>query len=148
MTDKWRKQVDELFEAAEQGRVADVRRLLRDGVHVDARDQWRRTPMMLAAVARHFPVVRTLLAQRADPNARDAMTWTVTTYAAYRPSPRFPVKHTQWSTLGPSPSILDALVDAGGTVSLREAVILGDVALAESLCEDGADPSGDARWFY
>jgi ankyrin repeat protein len=44
--------------------------------------------------------------------------------------------------------ILDALIDAGGTLGLREAVILGDLALTESLCEEGADPSGDARWFY
>lgn len=148
MTDKWRRLVDELFEAAEQGRDADVRQLLRDGVHVDARDRWRRTPLMLAAVCRHLPVVRTLLAHGADPNARDAMTWTAMTYAAYRPSPRFPVHHPRWSAIGPSPPVLDALVDAGGTVRLREAVILGDVALTESLCEDGADPGGDARWFY
>src|SRR5205814_2272573 len=126
---QFRKLADELFEAAEQGLGEDVRRLLRDGVHVDTRDQWRRTPLMLAAVGRHLPVVRTLLAQGADPNARDSMTWTAMTYAAYRPSPRFPARHPRWSTIGPSSPILDALVDAGGTVGLREAVILGDVAL-------------------
>jgi ankyrin repeat protein len=148
MTDKWRKMTDDLFEAAEQGRVEDVRRLLRDGVHVDARDQWRRTPLMLAAAARHLPVVRTLLAHGAHPNARDGMTWTAMTCAVNRPSPRFTAHIPWWSSAGVSRPLLDTLVDAGGTVHLREAVILGDIALTESLCEDGADPSGDARWFY
>ena len=59
--------VDNLLEAAEHGGDDDVRRLLRAGVHVDARDPHRRTPLMLAAQGRHLPVVRALLDRGATP---------------------------------------------------------------------------------
>jgi len=148
MADKWQELIAVWFETSEKGRVADVRQLLRDGVHVEARDQHRRTALMIAAKGRQIEVVRSLLAHRADPNARDSQGWTALTYAVNRPSPWFSTPNPWRSTVGPSRAILDILRDAGGDVSLREAVLLGDVRLTKALCDAGFDPSADARWYY
>ncbi|WP_422929122.1 ankyrin repeat domain-containing protein [Singulisphaera sp. PoT] len=148
MTDRWQALQAEWFEASEHGRLADVRRLLKDGVHIEARDAHGRTALMLAAKGRQLGVVHALLAHRARTDARDSMGWTAQTYAVNRPSPHFSAENPWKSTVGPSREIFDILRDAGGKFGLREAVLLGDVRLIRSLCHDGADPSGNARWYY
>jgi ankyrin repeat protein len=57
-----------LVRAAEGGRVATVRALLKKGADVNARDGYGRTALMLAAARGHAEVVKLLLAAGGDPN--------------------------------------------------------------------------------
>jgi len=57
--------------AARSGDLAEVRRLIADGVPVDASDEWGTTPLLLAAAQEREDVVRFLLDKGADPSARE-----------------------------------------------------------------------------
>ena len=60
-----------LLKAAEAGNVAEVRRLLKAGVHVDVRDNRRRTPLMIAVQRSDAALARVLVEAGADINAQD-----------------------------------------------------------------------------
>jgi len=62
----------ELVVAAGRGDEATVRRLIDDGVNVDARDDRGRTAVTAAAAARHADVVRLLVGVGADVDIQDA----------------------------------------------------------------------------
>ena len=55
-----------LLKAAEDGKMSTVVSLLSTGANVDARDQYQRTPLMLASLHGHVEVVRRLLSAGAD----------------------------------------------------------------------------------
>ena len=60
-----------LHEAVLAGRVAEARRLLDKGAHVDARDDLGRTPLYWAALQGAAPLVTLLISHGANVNARD-----------------------------------------------------------------------------
>ncbi|MFE7384333.1 ankyrin repeat domain-containing protein [Streptomyces zhihengii] len=60
-----------LLEAAAHGDADAVRAALDGGAAVDVRDEHRRTPLLLAALADHTDAARVLVAAGADPDARD-----------------------------------------------------------------------------
>ena len=65
------KQTKQLFEAAEQGRLDEVRSLLDLGLSPDETHPKKTcTPLLMAAQSGRIGVVRELLSRRADPNAR------------------------------------------------------------------------------
>ena len=73
-----------LHEAATAGDVAGDRRLLAEGVDLDARDGAGRTPVMAATLARQTEAVRVLLAAGADVDIRT----TASTTRSCTPGPR------------------------------------------------------------
>lgn len=60
-----------LLDAAHSGDAAAVTALLAAGADIETRDDQRRTPLLLAALADHPEAARTLVAAGADPDARD-----------------------------------------------------------------------------
>src|SRR6478736_1295606 len=62
----------ELVDAAARGDVERVRRLLADGVPVDARDSSGRTAVTAAALGDHVDVARVLIDAGADVDIQDA----------------------------------------------------------------------------
>jgi hypothetical protein len=65
-----RKQFDNLFHAALEGAVEDVRHLLADGTHPDDRNEWEDpSPLMAAAARGRLDVVEVLVNAGADVNA-------------------------------------------------------------------------------
>jgi ankyrin repeat protein len=60
-----------LHDAAHVGDVPAIRRLLREGLPLDARDTYGRTPVMVATVARQADAVRALIDAGADIDIRD-----------------------------------------------------------------------------
>lgn len=65
------RRVVDLYEAAEAGDVAAVRRALADGAAVDGRGPGGRTPLFVAVTGDHVEVARELVAAGADPDALD-----------------------------------------------------------------------------
>lgn len=66
------KNPDYLFWAAQAGIVRNVRRYVRSGGDVDAKDPWGNTALHIAALNGKPEVVRELRAAGADVEARDA----------------------------------------------------------------------------
>jgi len=58
-------------EAAEKGDFADVKRHLKRGADVNAKDEYGRTPLLEAARNGHKAVAELLIAKGADVNAKD-----------------------------------------------------------------------------
>ncbi|WP_337173298.1 ankyrin repeat domain-containing protein [Paludisphaera sp.] len=135
-----RRRVDLLlawWEAVGRGDVDAVRELIDRGVPVGSRDRYGPSALGTAAARGDVAMVRLLLDRGADPNQPDARGRTPTTDAADRAS-----------TLGGEygDEILRLLIEAGGHLGFREAVILGDVELARSIldADPAIDVSGDA----
>lgn len=139
--------IDRWLEAAEQGRDEELLELHRRGAPVNATDEWGQTALMLAVKGRHSGAVRVLLRNSAEVNAENRVSWTAMTYAVTRPSPRFPIR-SGWFSFEGATDLIEMLKEAGGRITLREAVILGDLEMARAMCDAGADASGDARWHY
>ena len=71
-TPEAREDVDlELIEAAGQGDLEAVQRLLQQGASVDAQDEFGRTALVAAAYSNHLDVVDALIAAGADVNTKD-----------------------------------------------------------------------------
>jgi len=64
-----------LHKAVEGGDVEAARRLIGDGVRVDARDDWGRTALHIAAKHGNVSMAELLLANGADPNAQTPEGW-------------------------------------------------------------------------
>lgn len=76
---------DALMEAALQGDLGEVERLVSEGTAVDAIDSEHRTPMMFAAFNGHTPVVSFLLEKGAAVDAKDINGRTALLYASSGP---------------------------------------------------------------
>ncbi len=72
----------QLIEAAEAGNIKNVKKLLKQGAEVDARDNYGWTALMRAAMWGHLDVVKFLAELGADVNARDKLGWTALMRAA------------------------------------------------------------------
>jgi ankyrin repeat protein len=71
-----------LLAAAAHGNAAQIRALLAKGENADVRDTYRRTPLHVAAYARHHEAMRALVAAGADPNALENDRYDIITIAA------------------------------------------------------------------
>jgi ankyrin repeat protein len=92
-----------LLSAAEAGDALAVRASLDSGAAVEATDQRRRTPLLLAALGDHVDAARILVAAGADPNAMDD-------------------RHdTPWLVTGATGSVamLEVLLPAGADLTIR-----------------------------
>jgi ankyrin repeat protein len=124
-----------LFEAAYDGNLADVERLVAGGVAVDAVDPENRTPMMFAAFNGHRQVVSFLLTGGAAVDFKDGNGRTALMYAAS----------------GPFVETVEVLLDAGaeidiqgtleGFTALMTAAAEGQTEVVRLLLERGADPT-------
>ncbi|MEZ5777180.1 MAG: ankyrin repeat domain-containing protein [Paracoccaceae bacterium] len=142
-----------LHRAAHQGDVGEIRRLVRQGADVNARDRRRRTPTIVAAFASNDAALKALAEAGADMNAQDEVGYDVVTIAAVAGDAelmslaldfgnRPDLIHTNWdgtaliaaSELGHH-EVVRRLIAAGapldhvnnlGWTALIEAVVLGD----------------------
>ena len=63
--------IGELCQAASEGRVDDLRRLIDNGANPNAADYDRRTPLHLAAASGHLETIQYLLGKGANATAQD-----------------------------------------------------------------------------
>ena len=77
-----RARYDGVFAAADRGDVAAIERALRAGARVDARDDYARTPLHVAAYAGRIEAMRALVAAGADANALERDRYDIVTIAA------------------------------------------------------------------
>jgi hypothetical protein len=113
--------VPDLFTAARDLGVSEVRASLVRAARVDIRDSYGQTPLMYAAGHNNVFVVRELIMSGADVNARTDAAWTPLMYA---------VRNTQF------PEILEVLLAAGADPMLRNEA--GETALMVAEREGGA----------
>lgn len=71
-----------LFAAAQRGDTREIARLAASGSSVDVRDAHGRTPLHVAAYARHAGAMRALVQAGADPNALESDRYDIVTIAA------------------------------------------------------------------
>jgi ankyrin repeat protein len=160
---------EDLHAAVRTGRLDDVKRLLRSGVDVDARDALGATPLLDAAWLGNSEIVRFLLQQRADPNLRHKQNgWTplhaavlsghsaiipILLSAGARPDLRYAQGETDLHGAAGrgDASTVRALLDAGvspaatddnGETALDEAILHNRPATVALLLERKADPNG------
>lgn len=138
---------DRIREAAQHGREGELRDLLGQGAPVDASNERGETPLMLAVRGRHLGAARCLIDHGADACAEDRYGWTVMTYAACRPSPQYVLPPGIFAA-GRADEFVALILAAGGTIDLREAVILGDLERVRELCDEGEDPDTEAGWIW
>ncbi|WP_337173297.1 ankyrin repeat domain-containing protein [Paludisphaera sp.] len=119
-------------EAVDRGDVDAVRELIDRGVPVGSVLRFGGTALGAAANQGDVAMLRLLLGRGADPNQPDERGRTPMTWAAM---------HVNRSGRDSEDETLRLLIEAGGRLGFREAVILGDVELARSILD--ADPTID-----
>jgi ankyrin repeat protein len=122
-----------LFDAARQGDLAAVERLLADGTPVDERGRNAETPLMAAALAGEVAVAELLIARGADVMARNKGGLTPLHAAAYSGSEavaRLLLEHG---------AVLEDKANISGATPLMLAAEENHVAVAELLLARGAD---------
>jgi uncharacterized protein len=136
----------EWFSAAGRGDLGEVLDWIGRGIDVDLKNEFGWTALSEAALSCQVAVIRALLEHGADPNAEDLRGSTPVTWAVVRAQ----AWARDWPYRGePDPRPMEMLLGAGGRLGLREAVLMGDDALARRLCD--SDPSlnvsGEADFF-
>ncbi len=71
-----------LFAAAAKGDVEDIKRAITAGGNVSMRDDYKRTPLHVAAYRSQIPAMRALVAAGADPNALENDRYDIVTIAS------------------------------------------------------------------
>jgi ankyrin repeat protein len=71
-----------ILAAAARGDAAEIRTLVAKGTKPDVRDGYRRTPLHVAAYAKHHEAMRALVTAGADPNALERDRYDIATIAA------------------------------------------------------------------
>jgi len=122
----------ELSEAAFQGDVSRVKQLLDIGAHIDRRNTYGCTPLILGAVKGNHKLVGLCLNRGADPNANDESGWTPLISAAAN-------GFDAVSTLLLSCKANLEARDTSGWTALHCAVANGHLTTARLLVECGAN---------
>lgn len=135
----WR-QMEALHAAAGYGDLDATRKLLRRGIHVDARNLMDETPLMTAASNARLEEVELLIERGADLDAESFLKMTPLMFAARLDGARLD-----------DARIVSALIDAGAAVdtvgergftALTHAAAMGWTDVARELLAAGADPTG------
>ena len=115
----------DIWDAARQGDLERVRKMLKAGVDVDAPSRYGATALSFAAEKGHLELVKFLLEKGADPNPRDSF---------YRQTP------LGWALGGDTTEIAELLVRHGATdvdPALAAAVQRGQTELVRAIVERG-----------
>jgi RNA polymerase sigma factor (sigma-70 family) len=125
----------DVFQAAAMGDVGRLRALLdEDPRRANARDDKRRTPLYEAAHNLHLAAVDLLLERGADLEVRtDWGETAVSTAIAHR-----------WDTGGPE--VVERLRAAGATLSLRDALCVGDLKRVKELLTESPECLHERSW--
>ncbi|XP_049797165.1 ankyrin repeat, PH and SEC7 domain containing protein secG-like isoform X2 [Schistocerca nitens] len=121
-----------LIVAAKEGSVSKVRTLLAVGADVEAKDDYKWTPLHWAAIMGHVEVARCLLEDGADVNARDDWQNTPLHQAAWNDNAAV-VRLLAASSADPNAR------DSSGNTPLHDAARRGHADAATALLEAGAD---------
>jgi hypothetical protein len=124
----------DLHDAAFNGDVERVRKLLEKGENPNAKDKYGWTPLHIAASKGHVHVARLLLKHGANPNIQNEYGWTPLHIAAFWGHvdvARLLLEH------GANPNARDK----GGWTPLHDAASKGHVHVVKLLLEYGADPT-------
>jgi len=127
-----------LHDAARNGEACRARALLESSVGVDAHDERRRTPLMLAAQRGHVATMRTLMEAGAALDVRDAgkRRWPALMHALHADRATAALALLEW---GADP---DACEDSGYS-ALMMAASRGDRCVVDELLSRGADPMAE-----
>jgi len=119
------------FEAAIAGDLATIQTLADNGANLNAIDARSRTALMHTIANGRHEAFQTLLRLGADPNRcwRDCLSAVSCAVLFHR-------------------DYLDEVLSAGGRITLREAVALGDLGAVRRLCEAGANFDTNAHWDF
>jgi excisionase family DNA binding protein len=132
-----------LMKAAWEGDKGQAQVLIQDGVDVNARDAFGRTPLIIAASQGHTQVVQVLLEQGADPSIRDSVGTTALIAAEARGYERIVsllrASSKEKGAAEVRPLNRDHNPPADSRMSLQRAVDQGDVRHVNALISSGAD---------
>ena len=98
------------LDLCESGTVQDVRRAIRNGANVNAKDKDGRTPLMSSEVLRDPEKLRVLLNAKANVNAKDKNGQTALMEA---------ISHSYLASEA-NPEVIEALLDAGANVNAKD----------------------------
>jgi hypothetical protein len=135
------------FAAAERGDTRTLARLLERGIEVDTPGNFGGTALMFAVWGRHIEAVRWLLGRGADPNRKSNHHTAMTFGALWARGWQIEAGRCR-AKLVPDARFLDLLMSAGGRIGLREAILLGDVGMAQQIIDgDGSiDINGESEF--
>jgi len=124
----------DLDNAAYEGDVKRVRKLLEKGVSPNVRDEYGSTPLHKAAFRGHVKVVKLLLEHGADPNIQNKVGWTPLHAAAFK-------GHVDVARLLLERGVDPNVRNDNGDTPLHDAAYKGHFDVVELLLERGADPT-------
>jgi ankyrin repeat protein len=127
-----------LLQSAEVGNLTEVRDIIDAGVSPNARDTAGMTPLMMAAIHNHGPVVELLLTRGAQVNAQTRTGWTALICAAWNGHPNI-VRRLLESGADP------ALLDRTGRTALQYATLRAADPANRSSGNAAALPAVDPR---
>jgi ankyrin repeat protein len=127
---------DALSEAVRTGDAAAVKKLLDEGVDVNTKYRYNRTPISFAADRGHVEVVRLLLDRGADANAKDTFYGATPLMWAVRPAMDRKPQHTEVVRLmlehgGIPPDALSDALEAATQAKLPDVIALLEKAGAK-----------------
>lgn len=125
---------DDIWQAASEGRLADLQQLVANGANVNAADAEKATPLHKAAAGGQMPMVKWLLEHGASLNAK----------MSDRSTPLLLAASTGQTNLVKFLVSLKASVEAserGGHTPFTAAIIGGHIEIADFLLRHGANPN-------
>jgi hypothetical protein len=130
---------EELLDASKKGDVEKVKKLLKEGADVNAKDRFGFTPLHYTALNGHIEIVKLLIERGADVNAKTNGGWTPLRFAAI-------YGHIEIVKLLIERGADVNAKDKDGRTPLHSAAFYGHVEVVRLLLEHGADPNIKNIW--